>query len=329
MPDIYELTKIGAIDMIIYGAQSSGKRKGFIMKHSICKIIFLMLAVLLLPLQTTQAASTQILSTVPVGSGRYLMPESRGNSSEPMHIFTYRSSSWQDGKPVLVVFHGLNRNADTYRDGWIKAAEEKGFLVVCPEFSEEKFPGVPYYNLGHVVNQEGDDQLNPESTWIFPVIDDVTADVRARMHIRKSPVILFAHSAGAQLIHRYVLLGEKCTADKIVIANAGWYTMPDRSIDFPYGIKDVPLTNKQLAKAFSKPVTILLGNQDTKRSKVLRKTPEADAQGMNRLERGHAFYQTAQETAKKMGVPFKWQLQEVSGVGHDGDAMGTYAASMF
>ena len=75
MPDIYELTKIGAIDMIIYGAQSSGKRKGFIMKHSICKIIFLMLAVLLLPLQTTQAASTQILSTVPVGSGRYLMPQ--------------------------------------------------------------------------------------------------------------------------------------------------------------------------------------------------------------------------------------------------------------
>lgn len=257
------------------------------------------------------------------------MPESQGNSYEPMRIFTYRSSSWQDGKPVIVVFHGLNRNADTYRDGWIKAAEEKGFLVVCPEFSEEKFPGVPYYNLGHIVNQEGDVQLNPESTWIFSVIDDVTADVRARMQLHKSPVILFAHSAGAQLIHRYVLLGEKCTADKIVIANAGWYTMPDRSVDFPYGLKGLSISDKQLAKAFSKPVTILLGDQDTKRSKVLRKTPEADAQGMNRLERGHAFYQKAQETAKKMGVPFKWQLQEVPGVGHDGDAMGAYAASMF
>ena len=201
--------------------------------------------------------------------------------------------------------------------------------MVCPEFSEEKFPGVPYYNLGHVVNQEGDVQLNPESTWIFSVIDDVTADVRARMQLHKSPVILFAHSAGAQLIHRYVLLGEKCTADKIVIANAGWYTMPDRSVDFPYGLKGLSISDKQLAKAFSKPVTILLGDQDTKRSKVLRKTPEADAQGMNRLERGHAFYQKAQETAKKMGVPFKWQLQEVPGVGHDGDAMGAYAASMF
>lgn len=297
-------------------------------KISVCTFILLMLAVLLLPLQITQATSHN-LSTIPVGSGSYLMPESQGNSYEPMRIFTYRSSSWQDGKPVIVVFHGLNRNADTYRDGWIKAAEEKGFLVVCPEFSEEKFPGVPYYNLGHVVNQEGDVQLNPESTWIFSVIDDVTADVRARMQLHKSPVILFAHSAGAQLIHRYVLLGEKCTADKIVIANAGWYTMPDRSVDFPYGLKGLSISDKQLAKAFSKPVTILLGDQDTKRSKVLRKTPEADAQGMNRLERGHAFYQKAQETAKKMGVPFKWQLQEVPGVGHDGDAMGAYAASMF
>lgn len=297
-------------------------------KISVCTFILLMLAVLLLPLQITQAASHN-LSTIPVGSGSYLMPESQGNSYEPMRIFTYRSSSWQDGKPVIVVFHGLNRNADTYRDGWIKAAEEKGFLVVCPEFSEEKFPGVPYYNLGHVVNQEGDVQLNPESTWIFSVIDDVTADVRARMQLHKSPVILFAHSAGAQLIHRYVLLGEKCTADKIVIANAGWYTMPDRSVDFPYGLKGLSISDKQLAKAFSKPVTILLGDQDTKRSKVLRKTPEADAQGMNRLERGYAFYQKAQETAKKMGVPFKWQLQEVPGVGHDGDAMGAYAASMF
>ena len=297
-------------------------------KISVCTFILLMLAVLLLPLQITQATSHN-LSTIPVGSGSYLMPESQGNSYEPMRIFTYRSSSWQDGKPVIVVFHGLNRNADTYRDGWIKAAEEKGFLVVCPEFSEEKFPGVPYYNLGHVVNQEGDVQLNPESTWIFSVIDDVTADVRARMQLHKSPVILFAHSAGAQLIHRYVLVGDKCTADKIVIANAGWYTMPDRSVDFPYGLKGLSISDKQLAKAFSKPVTILLGDQDTKRSKVLRKTPEADAQGMNRLERGHAFYQKAQETAKKMGVPFKWQLQEVPGVGHDGDAMGAYAASMF
>ena len=297
-------------------------------KISVCTFILLMLAVLLLPLQITQAAS-RTLSTIPAGVGSYLMSEDKGSSSEPMRIFTYRSSAWKDGQPVIVVFHGLQRNAETYRDGWIKAAEEKGFLVLCPEFSEEKFPGVPYYNLGHVVNQEGDAQLNPESAWIFSVIDDVTADVRARMHLHKSPIILFAHSAGAQLIHRYVLLDEKCTANKIVIANAGWYTMPDRSLDFPYGIKSLPLSNQQLAKAFSKPVTILLGAQDTKRSKVLRKTPEADAQGMNRLERGHAFYRKAQEIAKKMGVPFKWQMQEVPGVGHDGDAMGAYAASMF
>ena len=105
--------------------------------------------------------------------------------------------------------------------------------------------------------------------------------------------------------------------------------MPDRSILFPYGIKNVPVSDKQLKNAFAKPVIVLLGDKDTQRSKVLRKTPEADAQGLNRLERGHAFYEKTQETAKQMGVPFNWKLQEVPGVGHDGDAMGVYAATLF
>lgn len=295
----------------------------------IFKIILFVLLSFLLPLQLIQAKSTDSPSAISVGAGSYLMTETRGATAEPMHIFTYRASSWQDGKPVIIVFHGLQRNADAYRDGWIKAAEEKGFLVICPEFSEEKFPGVSYYNLGYVVNQEGDEMLNPESEWIFPVIDNVMADVRARMQIQKSPVILFAHSAGAQLIHRYVLFDQNSTADKIVIANAGWYTMPDQSILFPYGIKNVPVSDKQLKNAFVKPVIVLLGDKDTQRSKVLRKTPEADAQGLNRLERGHAFYEKAQETAKQMGVLFNWKVQEVPGVGHDGDAMGAYAATLF
>ena len=73
---------------------------------------------------------------------------------------------------------------------------------------------------------------------------------------------------------------------------------------------------------------ILLGEADTKRTENLRQTPEADAQGMNRLERGKNFFAVAQEKAAEMDVPFNWQAATVSGVGHDGAAMADAALAV-
>ena len=104
--------------------------------------------------------------------------------------------------------------------------------------------------------------------------------------------------------------------------------MPDESVRFPYGLDGVPLSDEELAAAFAKPVVILLGEADTKRTENLRQTPEADAQGMNRLERGKNFFAIAQEKAAEMGVPFNWQAATVSGVGHDGAAMADAALAV-
>lgn len=60
-------------------------------------------------------------------------------------------------------------------------------------------------------------------------------------------------------MHRYSLFASHPAADAIVCANAGWFTMPDESVCYPYGIKNVPLSDRDLARAFARPVIMLMG----------------------------------------------------------------------
>ncbi len=274
-------------------------------------------------------ASVAFARELPVGESIYEMEEPTGATSAPISVYCYRSASWAPGRPIVFVFHGMNRNADDYRASWEGFADTDGLLIVCPEFTDSKYPGSRYYNTGNIMDKtNGKGHLQPKDEWVFPVVDRVIRDVKERMGAGNSPVAVFGHSAGAQMVHRYALFGGPTEAALIMPANAGWYTMPDENVRFPYGLDGVPLSDEELAAAFAKPVVILLGEADTKRTENLRQTPEADAQGMNRLERGKNFFAIAQEKAIEMGVPFNWQAATVSGVGHDGAAMADAALAV-
>ncbi len=286
--------------------------------YSLFMGLLLVLACLISPTGLAQAQSQQL----PAGLSSFSMPEAAGATPEPLKVYTYKPASWQNGRPIVVVFHGLKRNAEEYCQGWKEYAEKYNFLIACPEFTESKFPGVRYYNFGNVIDNDNmGGNVQPKKQWIFPAIDNIIKETKKQTGTQKSKVIIFAHSAGAQLIHRYVLLNKGTSADLIIAANSGWYTMPDENITYSYGLKGLAPTKKDFRNAFSKPVVILLGENDTVRSKVLRKTPEADAQGQNRLERGRNFYNQAQQKAASLNLKFNWQLITVPGVGHDGTGM--------
>ena len=51
---------------------------------------------------------------VPIGPGK-IEVEVGGRKFD---VFTYKPRGYKDG-PLIVVFHGMNRNADTYRDNGI------------------------------------------------------------------------------------------------------------------------------------------------------------------------------------------------------------------
>ena len=263
------------------------------------------------------------------GEGSFLVDESTGSNSAPLTAYYYRPRAWEDGLPIVLVFHGLKRNAQEYCQGWAQYAEEQNFLIICPEFSQDKYPGVRYYNFGNVLDTEDvGGKIQPQTNWIFPAIDRLVNTAKEKAEAKNSKVILYAHSAGAQLIHRYSLLSGPTSADLIIAANSGWYTMPEANTNFPYGLGQIPENAYDLKAAFAKPVVILLGEEDVIRSKVLRKTPEADAQGQNRLERGMKFFETCEETAAALGTEFTWRLITVPGVGHDGTGMAQGAVPL-
>lgn len=296
------------------------------------KLYYLILAIILcasfllwFPLHKVSAESFGL----PVGTSYYGFAEQTGATNDPIRIYAYRSAGWQPGRVIVVVFHGMNRNAEEYRSGWIGHADENNMLVICPEFTQAKYPGSRYYNMGNIMDSTGGKgRILPKDSWVFPAIDRIISDIRIRTDAQDSPVVLFGHSAGAQIVHRYVFFSKADGVGLIMPANAGWYTMPDKNVSFPYGLGGTPLGNDELIHALAKPVVVLLGEADINRTSNLRTTPEADRQGMNRLARGKNYYETAKMKAAELGVPFNWRLVTVPGVGHQGTKMANAAVKV-
>lgn len=260
------------------------------------------------------------------GSGSYLMAESTGINTSDLAVYYYLPEQWTPDRPVLIVQHGVQRNAKEFRDSLIADAQKYNFLLICPEFSKEKYPGAQYYNTGNMFDRTNQtDRLKPSEDWTFSAIDDVVNSVKEQFHAT-GEFSLFGHSAGAQFVHRYLLFYDHGDFSHIIFANAGWYTALDTNVYFPYGTKNITmLDSARLTDIFAKPVTMMLGEKDRKEDGVLRQTKEAEAQGPNRFSRGEAFFTAAQSMSATMHVPFNWKLATVPGVGHSDIGMAQAA----
>ena len=168
---------------------------------------------------------------------------------------------------VLVVMHGQSRTAQDYRDAWVSEARRYGALLIVPEFSEALYPGSDAYNLGNVGRE-------PESRWTYSLIEPLVDFVRADVGSRSDGYYLFGHSAGAQFVHRFLLLKPQNRVTRAVSANAGWYTAPEAGVDFPYGLRGGPVSDSGLRSALADSLTVLLGENDTDPNDAdLRSTP--------------------------------------------------------
>jgi len=241
-----------------------------------------------------------------------------------MRVYATRPVGLAPDRPVVFVMHGVNRNADDYRDQWHELALEHDFLLVVPEFSQKDFPGSNGYNLGYLVDAEG--KSRPRANWSYSAIEAIFDDVRGRFGMTTGRYSLYGHSAGSQFVHRYIFYVPEARVSQIVSANAGWYMMPDYSAAYPYGLGDSGITPEMLEAAMAMPVTILLGEQDIDPDHPnLRRTPEAMAQGAFRLARGQKFFETSRAWAERATAPFNWQMVLVPGADHDNVLMAPAA----
>lgn len=229
--------------------------------------------------------------------------------------------------PMAFVMHGVGRDADRYYAEWREHAHRYGFVLVVPEFTDAEFPGAAGYNLGNVFASDG--SMNPEPQWSYSALDPIFDYMVEKLASSRQSYRLYGHSAGAQFAHRFLLYKPAAKLEMAISANAGWYTMPDASVEFPYGLQGSGIETQSLEPLLARPVVILLGDQDIDPAhSSLRVTPEALAQGPHRFARGQTFYRQAAELASALAVPFAWQLQTVAGAAHNNYQMAEAAAPL-
>ncbi len=261
--------------------------------------------------------------TMPSGAGSF--PFTRAGKT--INVWYYVPGHVTRETPVQIVMHGVKRDAERYRNDWQRHAQEHGFILVAPEFSEALFPGSDNYNLGGIMDGKGRRMAAEKGAFSF--IAPLFEAVKQATGSRTPKFNLFGHSAGAQFVHRYLLFMPDAPVKAAVAANAGWWTMPDLSVRFPYGLQDSPLDETGLKAALQRPLIILLGTLDTDPNHPeLRRTPEAMAQGPHRWARGHKFFEEAQARARSFGIPLTWRLEAASGVAHEDKGMADFAVRL-
>ncbi|TAD76382.1 MAG: alpha/beta hydrolase [Sphingomonadales bacterium] len=292
-------------------------------------VTMLMRAMMALAIFAGLVGPTAMLAAAPAVDGA----EARGRfvftgwAGPPLPVWYQLPDKVDADTPVVVVMHGVNRDADRYRDEWAGLAQTYRFIVIVPEFSARDFPGALGYNTGYFASADG--TARPRSQWSFAAIEPLFDDVRRRFGTQAERYTLYGHSAGAQFVHRFVLFMPEARIMQAIAANAGWYTMPDRAIGFPYGLGAAPVGPDALAAALGKPLTVLLGTADTDMTDPnLRTTPEANRQGPHRLARGQSFYAEARAAAERIDMPFGWRMEFVPGVGHSNGRMARAAARL-
>lgn len=228
---------------------------------------------------------------------------------------------------VIIVMHGTGRSAQDYRADWEPLLRGHNVLLLVPEFSESGYPGAASYNLGNMLDEQGD--MLPEEQWSFHVVEALFDFVVAEVHSGAENFALFGHSAGAQFVHRFVEFMPKHRARIAVAANAGWYTVLDASVPFPYGLEKGPAREDEMDFALATDLVVLLGADDIdSENDSLRRDEHSDAQGVNRLERGLYFYLTSRDVAARRSASFNWRLIVVPGIAHSHSEMARVAAPL-
>jgi poly(3-hydroxybutyrate) depolymerase len=247
-------------------------------------------------------------------------------SGPPIPVRLFVPEAVDPDTPIVIVLHGASRDAERYYEDWRSEAARRDFVVAVPYFSRDDFPKSAHYNLGHVFEPTTGEQRSPDA-WTFAAIEPLFEAVVEMLDGRQTHYTLFGHSAGSQFLHRFLYYVPGARVKRAIAANAGWYTMPDFGVRYPYGLAESGVAEDVLARYFARDLVVLLGDADTVREdEDLRKTPEAELQGAHRFDRGHTFYRVARARAEALGVDFNWRLQEVQGAGHSNAEMTPAAA---
>jgi pimeloyl-ACP methyl ester carboxylesterase len=208
--------------------------------------------------------------------------------------------------PVLVTVHGLSRNAGDHARRFAPWCDRYGVVLAAPIFA----PGLhdDYQRLGRSGRGRRADLA----------LDAVLEDLAAASGASTARIHLFGFSGGAQFAHRYAMAHPQRVA-RAAVAAAGWYTFPDESTVYPYGIAPSPdarhlrFEPRQFLRV---PIAVLVGARDTG-DRNLRLDRRLDRQqGTTRVERARRWAAAMQAAARAQGLEPLVTFEEVPDMDH-------------
>lgn len=263
---------------------------------------------------------------IEIGSSEFEIDDPAALSGVAVRVFAHRPENYAPDGPILIVLHGYKRNAVTYRKNWIAHAERLGALLLAPEFSQAAFPGPRAYEVGNMRTVDRRSYL-PREKWSYGLVERLFEQVRDAVGSTRAGYWLYGHSAGGQFVHRLALFQENARFEVAIAANAGAYTLARAGERFPYGLDRIPDLEQVQEQAFPRRLVVMVGEKDTDiTNAMLLRSEEAMRQGPHRYARGLYFHDDAQTEARRMMLPFNWDVVSVPGVGHSNKGMAKAAA---
>ena len=271
------------------------------------------------------ASAIPALAATPVPSGRwsFVYEDPRGRPDRPIRVYTFRGKKCDSKCPILFLLPGEKRNAYDYLAFWDTTADRNNLILVAPEFSKERWPKAAAYNLGDVAEQKAN-----REKWAYSAIEHIFDEIRDG----QKDYMIFGHSAGGQFVQRMAFLRPDNRASVMLIANPGWYLMPEWRKDkipvtYPYSLVESPAGEAEVRQALSKKVFLLVGENDAEPdAENLNAGAASRKQGDSRMDRGENFYKAMTAASQELGVKLGWQLIEVPEASQDANALSRAAA---
>jgi pimeloyl-ACP methyl ester carboxylesterase len=218
----------------------------------------------------------------------------------------------QPASPLLVTVHGISRNARELVSALAGRAEQLGVVIMAPVFGDYRYGD--YQRLGRRGRGARADKA----------LQKLIRQVIAELKLISSRFYLYGHSGGAQFAHRYAMAYPREVA-ALGLSAAGWYTLPDPDLPYPYGIRPtsdaygLTLDPKEFLRV---PACVFIGDGDVSRDGSFNRSDNVDAvQGRNRKERAAHWVASMTEAARVLGYGTHYSLHVLLGADHDFDEL--------
>jgi len=230
----------------------------------------------------------------------------RGDSE--LRYFIYVPKNHSTCTSQFVSVHGISRNAREHAELFAPLAEQYGVVLAAPVFSKRYFDD--YQRLGRKGGGRRADHA----------LQMITDEIEYLTGASGSKIFLTGFSGGGQFAHRYTM-AHPDRVRRLAIGAAGWYTHPDESLRFPYGIAPTPRlegVDFDLQKFLQVPTSVFVGQWDILQDPGLNQSARIRRQqGFTRLERGRHWVAAMNRAAMEHGAESLCKFAIIPSVGHD------------